>query len=52
MELIAAMAIALTLLAAALPSLARAGDCDHSSNTAKDGSRCGGRAADQKQGGR
>jgi len=29
-----------------------AGNCDHSWQTASDGSRCGGRAADQRPGGR
>ncbi len=30
---------------------AYAGNCDYSWQTAKDGSRCGGRAADQRPGG-
>lgn len=29
-----------------------AGDCDHSWQTARDGSNCGDRAADQRSGGR
>lgn len=41
--------VAVTLLS--LSSTARAGNCDYSSDTASDGSRCGGRAADQRSGG-
>ncbi|MEL4374092.1 hypothetical protein [Brucella cytisi] len=40
------------LLAAAVSSSAMAGSCDHSWQTASDGSSCGGRAADQKPGGK
>ncbi|MBI6912503.1 hypothetical protein LU674_011295 [Pseudomonas alloputida] len=32
-------------------SMAQAGNCDHSYDTAKDGSRCGGRSADSRPGG-
>jgi hypothetical protein len=32
-------------------SAASAGNCDHSWDSAKDGSHCGGRAADQRNGG-
>ncbi len=35
----------------AIPA-AQAGSCDHSWQTASDGSNCGGRAADQRAGGR
>ena len=51
MKLIAAAALALAVNFAVLPSLAEA-RCDHSYDTARDGSRCGGRAADQRSGGR
>jgi hypothetical protein len=41
------------LLAALLPSLpAFAGPCDHASDRAADGSRCGGRSSDSRPGGR
>ena len=47
---------ALTLLSlavlAAAPHAAKAGGCDHSWQTASDGSACGGRAADMRPGGR
>lgn len=42
--------IALALLLVSTASFA--GQCDYSWQTAKDGKRCGGRAADQKPGGR
>lgn len=42
-----ALSIALT----ALPSPSFAGPCDHSWQTASDGSRCGDRAADRREGG-
>lgn len=32
-------------------NVASAGNCDHSWENASDGSRCGGRAADQRNGG-
>ena len=32
-------------------SMAQAGNCDHAGDTAKDGSRCGGRSADSRPGG-
>lgn len=40
------------LLVAAVSTSAFAGSCDHSWQTASDGSACGGRAADQKPGGK
>lgn len=43
---------ALILLAATLgSSLSFAGNCQHDSDTAADGSRCGGRSADSRPGG-
>lgn len=41
--------LALVLVTFAAPAFAR---CDHSWDSASDGSRCGGRAADQRPGGR
>ncbi len=41
--------VAITFLS--LSSAAFAGNCNYSSDTASDGSRCGGRAADQRPGG-
>lgn len=41
----------ITLLIYAMSFAAYAGNCDYSWQTAKDGSRCGGRAADQRPGG-
>lgn len=52
MKLIAAAALTLGLITVMLPTIAYAGDCDHSTDTAKDGSNCGGRAADQWPGGK
>jgi hypothetical protein len=44
--------IAATLLALiAASSVSYAGNCNHANDNASDGSRCGGRAADQRQGG-
>ncbi|NTG38809.1 hypothetical protein G6K91_31595 [Agrobacterium rhizogenes] len=43
--------IAVAILVAA-PSLSFAGNCDHSYQRASDGSSCGGRADDQKTGGK
>lgn len=51
--LIKFLAVTALLLMTALPVVpASAGPCDYSSGTASDGSRCGGRAADQRQGGK
>jgi hypothetical protein len=47
--LILIAAFAVTILCS---SVAMAGPCDHSWQTAGDGSSCGGRAADQRPGGR
>lgn len=44
--------IALTLSFVAPIASAFAGPCDHASDTASDGSRCGNRAADRRSGGR
>jgi hypothetical protein len=44
-----ASSLVLTILALAPPAFA--GPCDHSWQRAADGSRCGGRAADQRDGG-
>jgi hypothetical protein len=44
------MALALSILAPAASALA--GNCDHSSDRASDGSRCGDRAADRRPGGK
>jgi hypothetical protein len=44
-----AVLCSLTLSTVSVP--AYAGNCDHSWQTAADGSRCGGRAADQRPGG-
>jgi hypothetical protein len=44
------IAIVAIFTVSATPVLA--GSCDHSYQTAKDGSSCGGRAADQRSGGR
>ncbi|MGO4133247.1 hypothetical protein ACEQ6A_01650 [Rhizobium brockwellii] len=43
--------IAIILLSFAIPSIAAAGNCQTSSDRASDGSRCGGRASDQRDGG-
>lgn len=51
--LIKFLAVTALLLMAVLPIIpASAGPCDHASDTASDGSKCGGRAADQRQGGK
>ena len=42
----------LTLLIALPVGSAFAGNCDHSGQTAKDGSSCGDRAADKRPGGK
>jgi hypothetical protein len=39
-------------LAIAAPTVAVAGNCDHSWQTASDGSRCGDRSADSRPGGK
>lgn len=51
MKLIAATALALAVNFAVLPTLAEA-RCDTANDIARDGSRCGSRAADQRSGGR
>ncbi|TAT82477.1 transmembrane anchored protein [Rhizobium ruizarguesonis] len=43
--------IAIVLLSFAIPSISAAGNCQTSSDRASDGSRCGDRAADQRDGG-
>lgn len=50
MKLLLAIVTTLALGIPALPALA--GSCDRSTQTAKDGSRCGDRAADKRAGGR
>lgn len=45
-------ALLLTAAALSLAALTSAKACDHSWETASDGSRCGGRAADMRPGGR
>lgn len=52
MKTILAVMLTFTIGAVVLPSVAAAGPCDHSYQSAKDGSNCGERAADQRQGGR
>jgi hypothetical protein len=49
-RIIAAALLVLANFAISIPA-ASAGPCDHSWQTAKDGSSCGGRAADQRPGG-
>jgi hypothetical protein len=44
-------AFAVAVAVPAMPSFATAGNCDHSWQRAKDGSRCGERAADRREGG-
>lgn len=44
--------IVVAMLSVSVPAMAVAGPCDHSWQTAKDGSQCGDRAADQREGGR
>jgi hypothetical protein len=46
-----AMIAAFVLASLGFNSVAFAGNCDHSWERAADGSRCGGRAADQRDGG-
>jgi hypothetical protein len=46
------LAALVAMMLAASYNPAFAGNCDHSYDTAKDGSRCGDRAADQRDGGR
>jgi hypothetical protein len=46
------IALSLTIASIAVSSAAIAGPCDHSWQTASDGSSCGGRAADRRPGGR
>jgi hypothetical protein len=46
------MAALVAMMLATFSDTAFAGNCDHSYDTAKDGSRCGDRAADQRDGGR
>jgi len=41
----------LSIVLTAVPSPSFAGPCDHSWQTASDGSRCGDRAADRREGG-
>lgn len=50
MKSILAAMLGVVMLAAAIP--ASAGVCDHSWQTASDGSRCGDRAADRRPGGK
>jgi hypothetical protein len=52
MKIIAAAFFAFAVANIALPVEAVAQNCDHSYQTARDGSSCGGRAADQRRGGR
>jgi hypothetical protein len=46
------LALTIVLLTLAPISAAFAGSCDHASDRAADGSRCGNRAADQRSGGK
>lgn len=46
------LALAAILAGPALIAPAQAGSCDHSWQSAKDGSRCGDRAADRREGGK
>jgi hypothetical protein len=43
--------LALTFLTLTIPTASFAGSCNHSWQTASDGSACGNRAADRKAGG-
>lgn len=52
MKIILVAALMLTIGMLAVPQTASAGQCDHSYQSARDGSSCGGRAADQRAGGR
>ena len=45
------LAVALFIVSSVSTVSSFAGPCDHSWETAKDGSSCGGRAADEKEGG-
>ena len=45
------IAIALAIAVPVIPTAANAGPCDHSWQRAKDGSSCGNRAADKREGG-
>lgn len=46
------LAAAFAAATLSVPIFASAGNCDHSWQQAKDGSACGGRAADQRKGGK
>jgi hypothetical protein len=48
---ILAVLAAVAFAVASVPTVASAGTCDHSWQRAKDGSRCGDRAADRRDGG-
>ena len=52
MKIIIAAIMTLTIGILAVPQTASAGQCDHSYQSARDGSNCGARAADQRAGGR
>ncbi|MGM8435691.1 transmembrane anchored protein [Enterobacter hormaechei] len=45
-------AVLLVLLSLGAATQAYAGNCQHSDDTASDGSRCGGRSADSRPGGK
>lgn len=47
-----ALAVLFVLLYLGSATQAFAGNCQHDSDTASDGSRCGGRSADSRPGGR
>lgn len=52
MKIIVASLFAFSVAHFILPVEAAAQSCDHSYQTARDGSSCGARAADQRRGGR
>ncbi|MDN4196824.1 transmembrane anchored protein [Citrobacter freundii] len=51
-EMKKALAVLFVLLSLGSATQAFAGNCQHDSDTASDGSRCGGRSADSRPGGR